>query len=87
MSRKETLSKTFAITLKELKLAKVGRQMRSNPCTKEMESYLSALDEYGEESTSMAKMHGRTLAKCMDQWNSSAHKPSISYHLSKFVKR
>jgi hypothetical protein len=87
MSRKETLSRTFAITLKEVKLAKVGSRRRPQPCTKELEMYISAMSSDGDDASSMAKQYGKMLAICMEGYNPAANKNSMSFHLSNFVKR
>ena len=87
MSRRDALTKTFGITLKEVKLAKVGRRQRAQPCTKEMEDYISSLNDGEGEESVYSKKYGRVLALCMEQWNPNAHKSSIAFHLSQFVKR
>lgn len=61
--------------------------MRAQPCTKELENYISSLGADGSDSAEVARRYGRLLAMCMEEWNPKAHKSSISYHLSKFVKR
>ena len=87
MSRKDALTKTFGITLKEVKLAKVGRRRRALPCTKEMEDYIASLGDGEDEESEYTRRYGRLLALCMEQWNPNANKSSIAFHLSQFVKR
>jgi hypothetical protein len=39
----------LSLTLKDLRIAKVTKKTRVNPCTKELEAYINALADYGEE--------------------------------------
>ena len=63
--------KTLSITLRDLRVAKLNRRVRANPCTEELDTFLTAISIYGEGKVPIAV--SKRLADCMDQVVSYTH--------------
>eukprot|EP01031_Cornospumella_fuschlensis_P025735 gene25735-31081_t len=77
----------LSISLKELKIAKLHRRVRLNPCSAELEAYINALADFGE---SKMPLHvAKALADCTEQQAATAgpRAPNPSFQLTRFISR
>lgn len=57
--------KTLQLTLQDIRVARIGRKNRYNPCASEMEAYFSALSDFGEKRMPLSV--AKALADCTEQ--------------------
>lgn len=60
-------SKGVSITLRDLRLAKLDKRVRINPCSSELESYINALAQYDGECDRIPQLIRRALTDCVEQ--------------------
>ena len=81
-------SRHLRLTLQDVRIGKIGRNRRMNPCNEEFDAYLTALQDLGEAGK-VPPIVTKTLADCMDRHKSQIKPPSfaVNYHLAKFIDR
>ena len=76
------------LTLQDLRIGKIGRARRMNPCSEEFDAYLTALQDLGETGLVPPKLT-KALADCMDNHKNQVKPPTfaVNYHIAKYVDR
>ena len=76
------------LSLQDLRIGKIGRTRRINPCNEEFDAYLTALQDLG--GTGMVPTPiAKALADCMNSHKEKVKAPSfaVNYHIAKYVDR
>ena len=57
------------LTIKDLRIVKLGRRAKMQPCTQELDAYLSCLGMDGADGTMTKRLasFGKALSKCLEQ--------------------
>ena len=76
------------LTLQDLRIGKIGRNRRINPCTEEFDAYVTALQDLGDAGK-VPPLVTKALADCMKRHKEQTKPPSfaVNYHLAKYVDR
>eukprot|EP01039_Chlorochromonas_danica_P007095 gene7095-7847_t len=77
---------SVSITLKDLKVAKVTKKVRVNPCTPELEAYINAIAEHGGDKKIPLQI-AKAFFDCSEKQGKKNDANTTNYHLSKFVIR
>ena len=75
------------LKLKDLRISKLNKRVRTQPCSQELENYLSYLSNAYGESDKIPKSIGLELSNCMEQVGKITKPASLAFHIAKFVQR
>ena len=75
------------LKLKDLRISKLNKRVRTQPCSQELENYLSHLSNAYGESDKIPKSIGLELSNCMEQVGKMTKPASLAFHIAKFVQR
>ena len=75
------------LKLKDLRISKLNKRVRTQPCSQELENYLSYLSNAYGESDKIPKSIGLELSNCMEQVGKVTKPASLAFHIAKFVQR
>ena len=80
--------KHLRISLQELKIGKIGRKERFQPCSEQFDNYLTALQDLGDYAR-VPSVIVKALEDCMGEYKGRPKTPSfaINYHIAQYVDR
>lgn len=82
--RPSVIRSSVKITLADLKIAKISKKARAQPCTGEMQDYFEALADYGERK--MPMRIAKAFVDCMESKREQDGMTTM-YHLNSFISR